>query len=179
MILNFHRFPVGFEGDPEIHQKLVDYLTTELDGFMAPDTFGGTVTLGQLWEGNYQVILAYNEQDRASYSQYLWEGIEQKWPDVQNAEALGEYLHKIMPLENHPKNIWSAMAELTPTFFYYIFRPTYGLRKMADEVNRNVTSWVRDDFWRLANIVATDFFLGNNIIEVSIEANLKREICKI
>ena len=82
-----------------------------------------------------------------------------------------------MPIENQPSDIWAAMAQLTPTAFDIILRPVYGLRKMADKVNRNLTTWIRDDYWDLANVVASDFFLGNNIIDVALEANLKRRWC--
>ena len=30
-------------------------------------------------------------------------------------------------------------------------------------------------YWNCANIVSTDFFLGNNLIEVAIEANRRRQ----
>ena len=37
-----------------------------------------------------------------------------------------------------------------------------------------MTKWYRDEWWSVANIVATDFFLGNNIIEESIRSNRRR-----
>ena len=37
-----------------------------------------------------------------------------------------------------------------------------------------MTRWYRDEWWSSANIVATDFYLGNNIIEESIRSNRRR-----
>ena len=36
------------------------------------------------------------------------------------------------------------------------------------------TKWYRDEWWSTANIVASDFFLGNNLIEESLRSNRKR-----
>ena len=41
-----------------------------------------------------------------------------------------------------------------------------------------LTQWYRDDWWNAANIIATDFFLGNNLIEESIIANRRRNACR-
>jgi hypothetical protein len=54
-----------------------------------------------------------------------------------------------------------------------IFR-TNNLRKLANDVNRKLTKWFRDEWARDVNIVATDYFLGNDIINVAIEANVNR-----
>lgn len=70
--------------------------------------------------------------------------------------------------------LWAAMAELTPTPLDVMFNPTGSLRVMANAVNRNLTSWFRNQWWSHANIVATDFFLGNNLIDVAVAANLRK-----
>lgn len=66
--------------------------------------------------------------------------------------------------------MWSIMAELTPQPIDYIFR-TNNLRKLADAVNKHVTVWFRDDWYNDVNIIATDYFLGNDIVKVAIEIN--------
>lgn len=65
------------------------------------------------------------------------------------------------------------MAELTPQPIDLLFR-TNNLRKLADEVNKYVTKWFRDEWFKDVNIVATDYFLGNDIINVAIEVNRHR-----
>lgn len=76
-----------------------------------------------------------------------------------------------------PEGIWASMAELTPNTKTIIFHPEAGLRVFAEEINRNVTQWFRDLYWHKANIVATDFFMGNNLIDVAIETNKIRGTC--
>ena len=43
---------------------------------------------------------------------------------------------------------------------------------------RSITSWYRDIWWQKANIVATDFFLSNNLVDVSRIVNRRRAKCR-
>ena len=70
------------------------------------------------------------------------------------------------------------MAELTPTPTDIITKPKYGLRGMAQDVNIPLTYWFESAPWfSKANIIATDYFLGNNLIEMSIVGNTNRISC--
>lgn len=69
------------------------------------------------------------------------------------------------------------MAELTPSTMDVLFRPNDGLRKLADQVARNVTTWYRDLWWKSTSMVAVDFFHSTDIIDVSVDASLKRVHC--
>lgn len=69
------------------------------------------------------------------------------------------------------------MAELTPSTMDVLFRPNDGLRKLADNVARNVTTWYRDLWWKTTSIAAVDFFHSTDIIDVAIDASLKRVRC--
>lgn len=64
------------------------------------------------------------------------------------------------------------MAELTPQPLDLVFR-TNNLRQLADEVNKYVTKWIRDEWEDDVNIVATDYFLGNDLVNVAIDINTK------
>lgn len=66
------------------------------------------------------------------------------------------------------------MAELTPNTWDVILNRLGGLRRMADRVNANVTSWYATKWQRTANIVAVDFVRGSGIVETSIEWNDRR-----
>lgn len=69
----------------------------------------------------------------------------------------------------------AAMAELTPTVVNFIFEGHKGgLRKMADETNPLVARWFRREYRTCANIVATDYFLGADIVSVAIQSNIDR-----
>lgn len=69
------------------------------------------------------------------------------------------------------------MAELTPSTMDVLFRPNDGLRKLADNVARNVTAWYRDLWWKTTSMTAVDFFHSTDIIDVAIDASLKRVHC--
>ena len=74
--------------------------------------------------------------------------------------------------------IWAAMAEFTPKPLDIVLRPTQGLRNMAQIVNIPMTYWFQDKYWfSKSNIIATDFFLGNNVVQMSINSNYKRAKC--
>lgn len=101
---------------------------------------------------------------------WLWYGINQYWADTVSTSELRSYMEgKINShtVGNNP--LWALMAELTPQAIDIILL-TNNLRKLADDVNRELTKWFRDD-WSLhsINIVATDFFLGNDLINVAVE----------
>lgn len=104
--------------------------------------------------------------------QWLWKGIPQYWADTVDATVLKNYMKS--KITNHNSDVgstpfWALMAELTPKFSDIIFLKNT-LRKLADDVNRELTKWFRDEWAQLTvNIVATDFFLGNDLINVAIE----------
>lgn len=66
----------------------------------------------------------------------------------------------------------AIMAELTPTFKDVLLRRNK-LRKLANDVNPNLTRWVREWNHRV-NIVTSDFFLGNDLINLAIYINTSR-----
>lgn len=76
------------------------------------------------------------------------------------------------------RRFWALMTELTPTTRDILTRPHLGLRGMAQSVNRNVTTWFRRKAWySRAMSVASDFFLGNNLIEMAIKVNQHGAFC--
>jgi len=105
----------------------------------------------------------------------LWGPLSQAWGNQQTPSGLRNFLQQSVDnaKQRYP-GLWAAMAELTPTPLDVMFNPTGSLRAMADAVNRNLTSWFHNQWWPRANIVATDFFLGNNLIDVATAANLRK-----
>lgn len=173
VIVDFHRFPWGFDS-PEQHRELLTFLLQELEPFLLPRAAGNDVTLNDIWGTNRRVLLSYNDPTFLQ-NDLLWSGIPQRWGDKNDVGALKGYLDNTMRISN--PQLWAAMAELTPTTGDIISNPTGSLRNLADKVNHNVTEWFRELWWDKANIVATDFFLANNMIDIAIEANLKRKMC--
>ena len=94
------------------------------------------------------------------------------------------------------------MTHLTPSTISAILNPTGGFAKLSDKIARKVgssfqrkmtllvffqrdvrifvqvTQWYRDEWWNAANVVASDYVLGNNLVEESIRANRKRKKCR-
>ncbi|XP_022248514.1 PI-PLC X domain-containing protein 3-like [Limulus polyphemus] len=175
IILDFHRFPFGFRHEPEAHQHLIEILLYNFKPYLIPRYYGRDVTLGFLWRTNKRLLIAYNHKMKPR-NNYLWPGIQQMWGDRQSVSDLKSYFDNLFS-QSLPKRLWSSMAKLTPTIFTILINPTKGLRGLADDVNRNVTRWFRDLWWKRSNIIATDYFLGNDIINVAIRSNRKRVLC--
>ena len=53
----------------------------------------------------------------------------------------------------------------------------HGIRDSADGIDRDIDVWFRERWWDRSNLVATDFFLSNNLVDVAKQVNLKRAIC--
>lgn len=75
-------------------------------------------------------------------------------------------------LRDPKRGVWSAMAQLTPGPLDLLLKPKGSLRQMAHLVNRNLTAWCRDQWWDRANVVAMDYFLGTDLINTAIAANI-------
>lgn len=65
------------------------------------------------------------------------------------------------------------MAQTTPTVLDILFLRG-SLRENADDVNRNVTARLTTLWRSQANIVSTDFFLGNDVVDMSILISVER-----
>ena len=117
------------------------------------------------------------------------------------ASDLRQYLDDAMWRNRHAKYLWAAMTHLTPSTISAILNPSGGFAKLSDKIAKKVvstvstrdypplsqcqvyilmqvTKWYRDDWWNAANIVASDYVLGNNLVEESIRANRKRKKCR-
>lgn len=104
-------------------------------------------------------------------SPWLWHPIKQFWGDTNKLAPLKDYLYSA--LYQHKSNtnpMWALMAELTPQPWDVILRKN-NLRELAQIVNKENTKWIRDEWFNDVNIVATDYFLGNDLIRVAIEGN--------
>lgn len=176
LFLDFHRFPVGFHNRIDRHSEFMTYLVDELGEYLIPRSVGYDVTLNELWQMNKTIILFYSS-DNYVFSPFLWRGLPQIWANTNRVSRLKSYFRDYISQSNRDP-MWSAMSELTPTLWEALTTPKGSLRVLADQANRKVTHWFRDGWWREASIVATDFFLGNNIIEVAVDANQDRALCQ-
>jgi len=104
--------------------------------------------------------------------------LPQEWGDKRTLPDLKGFLKGSLQRRGGGNQMWASMAEFTPKPLDIVLRPTQGLRNMAQTVNIPLTFWYQDKSWYTrSNIIATDFFLGNNIIQTSIIANYKGYKC--
>ncbi|XP_043256247.1 PI-PLC X domain-containing protein 1-like isoform X1 [Colletes gigas] len=181
VIMDFHRFPVGFEGRLCRHRRLVRILNREFKGLiLKPDmgVEGLGPTLNDIWTDGKRLIICYGDKHTVNEYYWLWPAMSQAWGNQQTVEGLFKYLEDVIigPKRFSQNPLWALMAELTPHFQNMLFNLSGGLREMADSVNRNLTLKFQEEWWNETNIVATDFFLGNSLIDVSIEANIKKRL---
>ncbi|XP_039287956.1 PI-PLC X domain-containing protein 1-like [Nilaparvata lugens] len=176
IILDFHRFPVGFSGRHHRHHSLVRILERELGEFAFPyqEEFP---MLEEIWNLGRNLIISYGDDVTVEEYPWLWPPIKQMWGNKQTPLDLYTFLHECMVgakfNSSHP-GLWAAMAQLTPAPFDLLFQPDFSLRHLTHQVSRNLTQLCQESWWDKANIFATDFFLENNIVNVAIEANIKR-----
>ncbi|CAH1975290.1 unnamed protein product [Acanthoscelides obtectus] len=183
VVVDFHRFPYPTNFSHEIHRQFVDILYKELGQFALPSwqlQSGEGPTLNDIWARNRNLIICYAEREIVRDNQWLWSPLQQFWGDTNKVPELKRYLERTIREQRpvSPNPMWALMAELTPTPLDIIFR-TNSLKKLAQEINGEVTKWFRDEWVNETNIVATDYFLGNDLINVAIHANVAQGILKV
>lgn len=167
LILDIHRTPVGFQL-PEAMPLLLSVMNATLGPHFLPNHYGPHVTLGQIWQENKRIIFTIDDPVVASQHEWVWPPLPQAWPNAQILDELRHYMDQQMLARSTDPRLWAAMVEFTPTIWDIILRPHLGVRGLADRVNFSATLWLRWRWANLANIIATDFFRGNDIINVAI-----------
>lgn len=77
VIVDFHRFPVGFGKKRHPHNQLVKMLQRHLGQYMAPSASVEQTTMDTLWQANKTLIVSYaDDRTRASHP-LLWPSIRQ------------------------------------------------------------------------------------------------------
>ncbi|XP_037278324.2 PI-PLC X domain-containing protein 1 [Rhipicephalus microplus] len=180
VLLDFHRFPRGFEKKRKIgtdrHKGLVKLIVTELEDVLLKGT-DYIKTMGEILGGcsgrgrpQGRVLVFYNSREyQGPYQEYLAPGVSQKWPNAQSKSALMQYLETKACLRGVHYMI-AIMAELTPKFPKFLI----STRKLAKWINHKITEFFRLRQMKYSGIIATDYFLGNGITDVAIEANCLR-----
>lgn len=101
---------------------------------------------------------------------WLWPVLPHLWANTNNPTELFQYLDGAIASSPQPtarSPLFSAMAQTTPTVLDILFLRG-SLRENADDVNRIVSARLAT-LWRTrANIISTDFFLGNDVVDLAI-----------
>lgn len=111
-----------------------------------------------------------------SGNDWLWPYLPHLWANTNDPDELFYYLDDAIansPRPNARSPMHSAMAQTTPSVLDILFLQG-SLRENAEAVNRNVTRRLGTRWRTNANIVSSDFFLGNDVIDVSIALSVER-----
>lgn len=117
-----------------------------------------------------------------SENNWLFPQLPHLWANTNNVNQLFNFLDAQLQTQNPRPNernpMHSAMAQTTLTATdIALFRST--IRQTADDVNHIVTSRSVNQWRRTSNIIASDFFLGNDVIDMSILVSRERGLQKL
>lgn len=182
LVLDFHRFEKGFEESIDfmelvrrhtvVERLIIDYLGP----YLLPVDTGIEKPIRELAATNRRIIVGYNWHGRNS--KYFHTKALHVWAKEDNKDFLFRYLNERSCRSTAPYVV-SLMAELTPSFFGLMTNKYRGLRGLAERVNHDLSVAISEEWWQCMNVVASDYFLGNNVIELAIEANIQREQRKL
>lgn len=192
IVMDFHRFTVGFEGENlavqrDRHAKLLGMLYGELGQYLVPSYMVHDTQIGDYIAMGKRLIVGYANREKLGhgsvvgseqldhYVEFLGPPVRHLWPNKDTLEGLSQYMNKTT-CRKYFGDLRSMMVELTPTVFGVISDKYDGNRRLAQLVNRPVTDWIRDRWLHCVNIVASDFFLGNDLIQLSIDSNRMRAL---
>ncbi|XP_063622190.1 PI-PLC X domain-containing protein 3 isoform X1 [Cydia splendana] len=187
VFLDAHHFPIGFyepDGSPirAVHQGLIQLVQRELGPHVAFARDFGTgagtrgPTVQSLLDADKRLLFSYVDNAIVSENNWLWPILPHLWANTNNPTELFTYLDQAIGAvhqSNARSPMHSAMAQTTPTVLDILFLRG-SLRNNADAVNRNVTQRLLTRWRQNANIVSTDFFLANDVVDVSIAISLER-----
>lgn len=177
VILDFHRFPVGFGAedmeDTEAHGELLALIREVLGERLIPNERASALASIKDLHKRGSVLVAYGDRGWQQRERaVLWAAVPQLWGNQQSLEGLVEYLDRQVRAM-YRVELHALMAELTPTVFDILLNlERSSLRLMADQVNWNITAHARAGYWfKFANIVAVDFVEGSDLVGAAVEAN--------
>lgn len=167
LIIDIHRTPVGFNL-PESMELLLSLMNATLGGHFVHSRHGPHVTLDDLWQMGKRVIFSFNDPAVSDFTPWVWPPLPQAWADAQLLDDLRSFLDSQMNKRFESPRLWAAMAHLTPTLWDLLFRSHVGVRGLTERVSFSITRWLWERWGHMANIVASDFFRSNDIINVAI-----------
>ncbi|CAH0752658.1 unnamed protein product [Diatraea saccharalis] len=187
VFLDAHHFPVGFyeqDGRPirAVHDGLLNLIQRELGPHLADARQFGTgvgtrgPTVQTLLNANKRLVFSYVDNSIVALNNWLWPILPHLWANTNNPNTLFMFLDQAIALSPQPNArspMHSAMAQTTPTVLDILFLRG-SIRQNADAVNRNVTARLTTRWRNSANIISSDFFLGNDVIDVSIAISVER-----
>lgn len=184
VIVDFHRFERGFERHPtdpainaknrERHQEVKRLIESILGQYIyrSTDLLEYRTKLNQIIDAGKRVVIGYADNIHTREAHYF-RAVRHLWANAQTVGALESFMSRSLCTRTNEAT--AAMAQLTADGIAAAFNKfDGGIRKMAQDVNWIITEWFDERWSKCANIVATDYFLGTNMVDVAIRANKKR-----
>ncbi len=173
--------------DGEAFDELYALLSKEFGPWLVkPGPEELRVTLNEIWKlpvsNPDQGRIMITDGGRISGDDnFLFEEFYAHWCNVNDPLDLKSCLDQDMSLvasdhENPKYNPWGPECQMTPEAEDILLGKWFGLRDMADAVNRDVTRWfqtIPEYSTRGSMLTGHDFFLSTDMIHVGIERSLK------
>lgn len=114
--------------------------------------------------------------------QYFWPFFDLEWDEkAVNAKELEQSLQSRFSNNTNDTYFNGVVSALGYTKFEMakdaVDYQAKGIRQMMDEIAPNVNVWFSGKWWNIPNVVAVDYFMSSNIVEIAKSNNLKRGIC--
>lgn len=170
--------------DDRAHRDFLRELHNAFDSWwVKPDVDKWDVTLGtvlskaNLPSDQGRIMLIYNDDTHRDDSLFF-PTVHGAWANENDPVLMKAFLdNEVENAFNHPESHspWVAQCQMTPNEQDIILGRWFGLRDMADAINRNVTKWWNTEpmYTELTGTIAWhDFVLSTDMINTAIERNL-------
>jgi len=134
------------------------------------------VTINELIRKNKRVLIGFEGKlSKHIESDLLWPNVKHQWGNKDELDPLIKYFESTLCADN--KHILrSAMAEMTPSTEGVLSFKYESLRALAQVTNSKYMEWFNDRWANCVNIVAADYFLGSNVVDIAISVNHRRSL---
>ncbi|CAG2111730.1 unnamed protein product [Medioppia subpectinata] len=182
VIFDFHRFVTGFNDEKNAdilrmrYKEFFDVVESELKDLMIPFSVGYGVTVNELIAKNKRVLIGFDMNARKYlFNEFLWPNVRQQWSQKDELQPLVQYFENTLCQDNK-NTLRSAMAELTPTIEGVIQQKYKSLRSLAQQTNTKYVEWFSDRWPKCTNIIASDFFLSSNVVDIALSVNHRNNV---
>ncbi|XP_035214926.1 PI-PLC X domain-containing protein 1-like isoform X2 [Stegodyphus dumicola] len=177
VIIDIHRQLTGMFNPQPLqkwqHKDIVDLVKITFGKYLIEHKYS-ELPLKFLWKMDKRVLVTYKYENYDLIDSAFSLAVHHWWAGAQNVDYLHEYL--LNKACSNPYYPTAAVAVLTASKWMPVIDPTMSLRKMAEKVNYPINKWFRNEL-SCSNIILTDYFQGNNLIEIAIEANKNASRC--
>ncbi|XP_055924403.1 uncharacterized protein LOC129956509 [Argiope bruennichi] len=163
VVVDFHRKITGFFKSFELedwqHRDVME-LGKRIFGKFLIDYKYSDMPLDFLWKIDKRILFAYGEYNKGFVEDSIAFNAHHWWIDTHNVTILHNYL---VGCCSYSYDLTATNAILTPNIWF-------SRRRLAKLANSVIDNWFRNEL-SCSNVILTDYFLGNNVIEISINRN--------